>query len=77
LSHQLTGNHYRDFLSHYLPKLQEDVPLAVSARMWYMLDGTPVHCSRAVRDVLNIYYSTAIVLLPGGSVDKIRTYITK
>jgi hypothetical protein len=28
LPRQLTGNHYLDFLSHELPKLLEDVPLA-------------------------------------------------
>jgi hypothetical protein len=49
----LTGNHYRDFLLHDLPKLLEDVPLAVRARMWYMHDGAPAHFSRAVRDVLS------------------------
>jgi hypothetical protein len=50
LPHRLTGNHYRDDL----PKLLEDVPLAVRARMWYMRDGAPEHFSRAGRDVLNI-----------------------
>jgi hypothetical protein len=56
LPHRLTGNHYRDFLLHYLPKLLEDVPLAVRARMWYMHDGAPAHLSRAVRNALNITY---------------------
>jgi hypothetical protein len=36
-----------------MPKLLEDVPLAVRARMWYVHDGAPTHFSRAVRDVLN------------------------
>jgi hypothetical protein len=31
LPHQLTGNYYRYFLLHYLPKQLEDVPLAVGA----------------------------------------------
>jgi hypothetical protein len=31
LPRQLTGNHNRDFLLHDLPKLLEDVPLAVRA----------------------------------------------
>jgi hypothetical protein len=48
----LTGNRYRDFLLYDLPKLLEDVPLAVRARMWYMHDGAPEHFSHAVRDVL-------------------------
>jgi hypothetical protein len=56
LPHRLTGTHYRDFLLHDLPKLLEDVPLAVRARMWYMHDGAPAHFSRAVRDVLNNTY---------------------
>jgi hypothetical protein len=43
LLYLLTGNHYRDFLLHDLPKLQEHVPLAEHEC------GT---CSRAVRDVL-------------------------
>jgi hypothetical protein len=51
--HQLTGNHYRDFLLHDLPKLLEDVPLVVRARMWYMHDGASAHFSSAVRDVLS------------------------
>jgi hypothetical protein len=34
LPHQLTGNHWRHFLLYNLPKLLEDVPLAVRARMW-------------------------------------------
>jgi hypothetical protein len=54
MSHLLTGKHYRDFLLHYLPKLLEDVPLAVRAQMWYMHDSAPGHFSRAMRDVLNI-----------------------
>jgi hypothetical protein len=56
LPHRLTGNHYRDFLLHDLPKLLGDVPLAVRARIWYMHDGAPAHFSRAVRDVLNNTY---------------------
>jgi hypothetical protein len=43
-------------ICHDLPKLLEDVPLAVRARMWYMHDGAPAHFSRAVRDVLNNTY---------------------
>jgi hypothetical protein len=45
-----------DFLLHDLPKLLEDVPLAVRTRMWYIHDGAPAHFSRAVRDVLNNTY---------------------
>jgi hypothetical protein len=45
------------FLLHDLPKLVEDVPLAVGARMCYMHDGAPAHVSRAVRHVLNIMNS--------------------
>jgi hypothetical protein len=57
LPHWLTGSHYWDFLLHDLPKLLEDVPLAVRAWMWYMHNGAPAHFSRAVRDVLrNIYH---------------------
>jgi hypothetical protein len=51
-SHLSTGNQYRDFLLHDLPKLLEDVPLAVRARMWYMHDGVPAHFCRCVRDVV-------------------------
>jgi hypothetical protein len=57
LPHQLTGNHYRDFLLHDLPKLPEDVPLAVRTRLWYLHDDDPAHFSRAVQDVLvNTYH---------------------
>jgi hypothetical protein len=51
LPHRLTGNHYPDFLSHDLPKLLEDVPVAVRARMWYTHNGVPAYFSRGVRDV--------------------------
>jgi hypothetical protein len=54
LPHRLTGNHYRDFSLHDLPKLLEGVPLAGRAQMWYKYDGAPAHFSRTVRDVLNI-----------------------
>jgi hypothetical protein len=53
LPNRLTSKYYRNFLLHDLPKLLDDVPLAVRARMWYMLDGAPAHFNRAVRDVLN------------------------
>jgi hypothetical protein len=56
LLYQLTGNHYRDFLSLDLPKLLEAVLLAVRARMLYMHDGSPAHFSSAVLDVLNSTY---------------------
>jgi hypothetical protein len=56
LPYQLTGSHYLDFLLHDLPKLLEDVPLAVKARMWYIHDGAPAHFSHAMQDVLNNTY---------------------
>jgi hypothetical protein len=56
LAYWFRGNHYRDFLLHDLRKLQEDIPPAVTARMWYMQDGAPAHSSHAVRDVLNNIY---------------------
>lgn len=51
LSRRLTGNHYRDFLLHDLPKLLEGVSLAVRASMWYMHDDAAAYFSRAMRDV--------------------------
>jgi hypothetical protein len=49
LPQRLTGNHYRDFLLHDLPKLLEDVPL-------YFHDGATEHVSRAAREFLNNAY---------------------
>jgi hypothetical protein len=49
--HRLAGNPYRDFLLYDLPKLLQDVQLAVRARLWFMHDGAPTPSSRAVRDV--------------------------
>jgi hypothetical protein len=49
----LIHNHYRDFLLHDLPKLLEDVPLAVRARMWYKHYGASAHFSLSVRNALN------------------------
>jgi hypothetical protein len=44
-----------------LPKLLEDVPLAVRTRMWYMYDVPTAHFSRAVRDVpSNTYHNLGI-----------------
>jgi hypothetical protein len=51
--HRLTENHYRDFLSHDLPKLLEDIPLAARARMWCMQDDVPAHFSLSVRQALS------------------------
>jgi hypothetical protein len=56
LPHRFTGNHYRDFLTHDLPELLEDVSLVVRARMSYMHDGAPAHFFCAVRDFLNNTY---------------------
>jgi hypothetical protein len=53
LQHRLKSCPYGRFLLHYLPQLLEDVPLAVTARMWYMNDDGPAHFYRAVPDVLN------------------------
>jgi hypothetical protein len=59
--HQLTGNHYRDFLLRELPKLLENVPLAVKARIWYMHDGALAYFSCAVRDVFNNTYYNQLI----------------
>jgi hypothetical protein len=56
LPHRLIDNHYRNFFLYHLPKLLEDVPLPVRARVWYMHNGAPAHSSRAVRDVLSNTY---------------------
>jgi hypothetical protein len=56
LPHKFRGNHYRDFLLHNQPKLLEDVPPSVRARMCYMHDGATAHFSRAMGDVLNDTY---------------------
>jgi hypothetical protein len=62
LPHQLTGNHYRDFLLHDVLKLVEDVILAVRTRMWYMHDGAPAHFSLVVWDVpSNTYHDRCVV----------------
>jgi hypothetical protein len=52
MSHRLTGNQRRDFLLHDLPKLLEDLPLAVTTEMRHMPDSAPAQYSLAVRDVL-------------------------
>jgi hypothetical protein len=56
LPHKLIGNYCRYFLIHSLPKLLEDAPLTVRARMWHMHDCALAHFSCAVRDVLNNTY---------------------
>jgi hypothetical protein len=39
-----------------LPKLLDDVRLAIGARMRYMRDGAPAHSTRAAKGVLNNSY---------------------
>jgi hypothetical protein len=56
LPHRLTGNHYRDFFLHDLPKLLQGVPLTVRARTWYLHDGAPLYSCRTLRDVLSNTY---------------------
>jgi hypothetical protein len=68
LPHQLTGNQYRDFLLHDLPKLPEDVPLAehkCGTRMMVVW-----HISSILRDVVNnIYHDWEPTALPPWSPD--------
>jgi hypothetical protein len=45
-----------DFLLHDLPKLLEDVPLAVRAQMWYVHNDALESFTRAMRDVLDNNY---------------------
>lgn len=54
--HQLTGNHCQYFLSYDLPKLLEDVSLAVRARMWYIHDGALAQLSHTVLNVVSKSY---------------------
>jgi hypothetical protein len=49
-SHQLTDNHYWDFLFDELPNWKT---LAVRAHMWHMHDGALAQFSCAVQDVLS------------------------
>jgi hypothetical protein len=53
---QPADNHSWGLLLHDLPKLPEDVPVAVRAWMWYMHYGALAHFSLAVRYVLNNTY---------------------
>jgi hypothetical protein len=60
LTHRFTDNHYQGFILHDLPKLLEDVPMAVTAQMWYVHDSAPPSFTHAVRDVLrNAYHKAA------------------
>jgi hypothetical protein len=54
--HRLTGNHCWDFLLYDLPRLLEDVPLTVRARMWYVHNCDPAHFNSSVRGVLSNTY---------------------
>lgn len=50
---RLTGNVYETFLMEVLPRLLDDVPLAVCCRMWYQHDGAPAHFHSNVRRYLD------------------------
>jgi hypothetical protein len=55
LPQRLTGNSYRHFLENDLRTLSEDLPLAISAHMWFMHDGAPPRFSITVQEFLDMY----------------------
>jgi hypothetical protein len=56
LPDRLTTQRYRDFLETVVPGLLEDVPLAVTQRLWFQHDRAPVHYGEDVRQWLNATY---------------------
>lgn len=52
----MTGQHYLNFLIHYLPGALEDVPLNLRRTMWYQHDGAPPHSTLNVANFLNDQY---------------------
>lgn len=50
---RLDGITYRDFLRDELPRLIEDLPLAIRQQLWFQQDGAPAHKSRIARVVLD------------------------
>jgi hypothetical protein len=51
LSYWLTGNHCWDFILYDMPKLLQDVSLAVREQMWFIPGCALTHFSHAERDV--------------------------
>jgi hypothetical protein len=56
LPDRLTAQRYRDFLETVLAGLLEDVPLAVSQRLWFQHNGAQTHYGDDVRQWLNATY---------------------
>jgi hypothetical protein len=56
LPDRLTAQGYRDFLEIVLPRLLEDVPLAVRQRLWFQHDGDPAQYGEDFRQWLNATY---------------------
>lgn len=52
----LNGAHYLHFLQNELPRLLEEVPLAIRRRMWLQNDGCPAHYAVQVRNYQNESY---------------------
>jgi hypothetical protein len=56
LPQRLTGNSFRHFLENDLSTLLEDLlPLAIRAHMWFMHDGAPTHFRITVREFSDMY----------------------
>jgi hypothetical protein len=53
---RLTAERYCDFLETVLPRLLEEVPLAVRQRLWFHHDGVPAHYGEDIQQWLNATY---------------------
>ena len=53
---RMTGDIYLHFLQHELPEQLEDVPLDTRRHMYLQHDGSPIHYTRMVTQLLNNTY---------------------
>jgi hypothetical protein len=56
LPYSLSAQRYRDLLETVLPRLLEDVPVAVRRRLCFQHDGAPEQYTKDVREWLNATY---------------------
>lgn len=57
----LTGERYLHFLQHELSEVLDEMPLCVRNKLWFQLDGAPVHNTIVVRNCLNQMFRGKVI----------------
>lgn len=57
----LTAARYLDFLRHDLTEVLDEMPLYVRNKLWYQLDGAPIHNSNEIKVFLNDTFRNKVI----------------